>query len=114
LPITIIVDEIERKGRFSAELPDGTVLAASSRQPLLDAARVLLRQGYDPNQRLAMKRRGSDTVALSGVLGKLAKLMVEETDRGGLRVRKFRLHPRATPPAATGGATADALDEDAS
>ena len=40
--IIIEVDEIERRGRFSATLLDGTMLFATSRQPTLDAARLLL------------------------------------------------------------------------
>jgi len=38
----ILGKEIERHGRFGASLPDGTVLVGSSRQPFLDAARVLI------------------------------------------------------------------------
>jgi hypothetical protein len=50
--ITIIVEEKKpRHGRFVATLADGSVILPSSRQPLLDAARVLLGLGHHPEQR---------------------------------------------------------------
>ena len=47
--IKIVLEAINRRGRSSASLPDGTVLVGSSRQPFLDAARVLIAAGYDPD-----------------------------------------------------------------
>jgi hypothetical protein len=44
--IRILVESVDRRGRSSASLPDGTVLVGSSRQPFLDAARVLIASGY--------------------------------------------------------------------
>ena len=44
--------------RFTAVL-DGEVIV-TSRQPLLEGARVLLRRGYDPDTRLTIRHAGSD------------------------------------------------------
>jgi hypothetical protein len=56
----IIVSENKHGGRFRATLEDSTPLVKSSRTPLLDSARILLRQGIDPNTRLVMRhKRGS-------------------------------------------------------
>jgi hypothetical protein len=46
--IKIVLDAINRRGRSSASLPDGTVLVASSRQPFLDAARALVEKVTTP------------------------------------------------------------------
>src|SRR4051794_17867176 len=50
--IKIILQPIDRKGRYAAELADLTILVRSSRQPFLDAARGLTGLGHDPNSRL--------------------------------------------------------------
>jgi hypothetical protein len=44
--IRILVESVDRRGRSSASLPDGTILVGSSRQPFLGAARVLIASGY--------------------------------------------------------------------
>ena len=76
----IISKEIEpRHGRFGASLPDGTVLVGSSRQPFLDAARVLIAWGYDPDSWLEGWRPGAAAFALRGKLGIAAGLTVDET-----------------------------------
>ena len=46
--IRFILEPLNRRDRSRASYPDGTVLIASSRQPFLDAARVLIAAGYDP------------------------------------------------------------------
>jgi hypothetical protein len=49
--VVIEIDEIERQGRFSATLLDGTVLVASSRQPMLDTmGKVLEVKTFCPRQ----------------------------------------------------------------
>jgi hypothetical protein len=55
--IRIILENVNRHGRSSASLPDGTILVGSSRQPFLDAARVLIASGYEPDSWL--ERDGS-------------------------------------------------------
>ncbi|WP_154072731.1 hypothetical protein [Bradyrhizobium erythrophlei] len=76
----IISKEIEpRHGRFGASLPDGTVLVGSSRQPFLDAARVLIASDYDPDSWLEGWRPGATAFALRGKLGIATGLTVDET-----------------------------------
>ena len=43
---------------------------------------MLVEKDYDPNALLVMKHLGSDTVALRALLGKAAKLTVEEGPHG--------------------------------
>jgi hypothetical protein len=80
--LVIVVSTVRAPGRFEARLA-GTdnLLVASSRQPLVDAARVLIAHGHDPGAAVVMKHRGSDTVALSARLGIAAGLAVDEAGR---------------------------------
>jgi hypothetical protein len=73
------VESVDRRGRSSASLPDGTVLVGSSRQPFLDAARVLIASGYDPDSWLESWRPGATAFALRGRLRIAAALTVDET-----------------------------------
>jgi len=75
----IILQSVNPSGRSSASLPDGTVLVACSRQPLLDAARVLMKRGYSPNTRIEMWRPGASQFAMRPMLGAAARLTVDET-----------------------------------
>src|SRR6476659_7886230 len=77
--IRIIVQSVNRHCYSSASLPDGTVLVACSRQPFLDAARVLIAAGHDPNSWLEGWRPGSMAFALSARLGIAAGLTIDET-----------------------------------
>ena len=87
-PLLIVIEETsQRRGKFSAHLLDGRKLLSSSRQPLLDAARVLLAQGIPPETPLAMQHKGSATIAMTSTVGEAAKLTVEE-EPGGPRFRK--------------------------
>lgn len=76
--IEIFWESADRRGWFPAELADVTVLT-NSRQPFLDAARVLIALGCDPNIMLFGRRKGSVSWSLRGRLGKAAKLTVGET-----------------------------------
>ena len=64
-------------GRFEARL-DGRLLCRS-RQPLLDAARILLAEGCDPDERIVMRHAGSTVDALSAKVGVAAGLTVSES-----------------------------------
>ncbi len=77
--IKIILDAINRRGRSSASLPDGTVLVGSSRQPFLDAARVLITARHEPDCWLEGWRTGATAFALRARLGAAAGLTVDET-----------------------------------
>ena len=76
----IYVREIKNRGRYRAELEDGTVLVESSSQPLLDSARVLQRQGIAPDTELVMVRRSTGEQSIRGRVGKLAKLTVRNSN----------------------------------
>ena len=92
-PLLIVIEETSQwRGKFSAHLLDGRKLLSSSRQPLLDAARVLLAQGIPPETPLAMQHKGSATIAMTSTVGEAAKLTVEE-EPGGPRFRKWRPFP---------------------
>lgn len=69
---------MNRHGRYRAELADGTVLCLS-RQPFLDAARVLITAGFHPDTVLVGWRKGEAYWALKAALGKAARLTVDET-----------------------------------
>jgi hypothetical protein len=82
--IAILVSPIRTSpGRFQARR-EGTdeLLVDSSRQPFVDAARVLVGKGYNPAGVLEMKHQGSDIIALRASLGKAARLSVEEGVNG--------------------------------
>ena len=78
--ITITARETSaRQGQFEAYY--GERLLCTSRQPFLDAARVLLAEGADPSATLVMMR--GDTVSLRGPIGRAAKLSVSEATNDG-------------------------------
>ena len=77
--IRILVESVDRRGRSSASLPDGTMLVGSSRQPSLDAARVLIAAGYDPASWVEGWRSGASAFALRARLQIAAGLTVDET-----------------------------------
>jgi hypothetical protein len=70
-----------RPGCYEARL-DGYLLVSASRQPFVDAARRLLRLGYDSTTVLVMRHAGSDTDSLTAQIGVAAKLRVKEDRRG--------------------------------
>jgi hypothetical protein len=67
------------QNRYCAWLPQGFKLVSSSRQPLLDSARVLLDLGYLPDIWVEMWRPGAAQFAMRAVLGVAAQLTVDET-----------------------------------
>ena len=80
--------------RFDAFL-DGEFIC-TSREPLFDGARELLARGYDPSTLMTTRHVGKSFDNFKPApIGKLAKLMIEESDAGGLRMRKWEPHPRA-------------------
>jgi hypothetical protein len=68
-------------------------LLCTSRQPFLDAARVLVSEGLDPDAVLSVRHAGSAVVALSARLGVAAKLTVNES---GTRFVVWKAHPRVS------------------
>jgi hypothetical protein len=69
--------------RYEARLEGSDQILCVSRTPFLDAARVLIDQGYDSERRINMRHEGSGTEAFNDVkLAAAAKLTVKEYDDG--------------------------------
>lgn len=84
---------IERGGfhldRFDAYLDDA--LITTSRQPLLDGARVLLAPGVDPNAMLTMRHANRDYDSFEPqAIGEWAQWTVMESDRRGLQRKRWQ------------------------
>jgi hypothetical protein len=84
-------------GHFDAVV-DGELIVTSSRQPFLDAARVLLARGVDSNSWLIQRHAGSDVDSLRGKVGIAAKLTVQDGPDGRPRFRSYRSYPWAVAP----------------
>jgi hypothetical protein len=78
-----------RPGCFAAVLPDGRVLIRASRQPLLDGARALAAEGGSREAVITARHRGSTIVAMHSTVGEAGKWRIEESDRGGLKKRRW-------------------------
>ncbi len=75
----------------SCTLPTGETITVSHRVPLYTLARELAAKGYGDHRLQAYTPTG--TPGLRGLVSTMAELTVEETDRDGLRLRRFRQHP---------------------
>ena len=74
-------------GLFDARI--GNRLICSSRQPLLDAARVLMAGGIAPDAQIEMRHAGADHVALRAKVVAAAKLRVLEGERDTARFARW-------------------------
>jgi hypothetical protein len=63
-------------GKFVVTL-DGRQLCVS-RQPLLDAARILIEEGVDPTTPIATRHAGADFDSMTSTVGAAAKWTVRE------------------------------------
>jgi hypothetical protein len=79
--LVLSVTEV-RGGRYEARLEGDERVLCVSRQPFVDAARVLVREGFGPTAMLVMRRVGSNVDALRAWLGTVAKLTVRESGDG--------------------------------
>jgi hypothetical protein len=86
---------------------DGRVLVQLSRQPLLDAARVLVGEGHDPGAIITMRHVGSATDALRARLGVAARLTVAEA---ATRFAGWKPHPGWSAEILLAGASIMGLD----
>ena len=94
-PIRIIIEELKpKRTHFAARLEKGRVLIASTRCPLLESARLLLAEGHDPETRLELWHKGA--ASMTGLLGKLARLTVDEGTTGPV-FRRIALETSADP-----------------
>jgi hypothetical protein len=75
----VVIVAIALGGSKFAVRCDDRLLIKSTRQPLLDGARVLLDQGIDPDTTVVLRHDGSSADSLTAKLGAAARLTVEET-----------------------------------
>jgi hypothetical protein len=78
--IHIHVRPAARAGLYVASLGDRDL--CTSRQPFLDAARVLLGEGLDPETVVVMRWVETGTESLTATVGVAAKLTVWQPDKG--------------------------------
>jgi hypothetical protein len=81
----------EAAGRFTARLEStGEVIVTSTRQPLVDGARVLLAQGFDPRTPLTMRHEGKAYDSFQSMpIGHWAKWTYKEREKGGMAVERW-------------------------
>lgn len=93
--LSLPADELEIRvaatsgGQYRATLQWDASLLCVSRVPFLDAARVLLGRGYDPQTKLIMRHEGSGTDCLHATIAAAAAMTVEET-KFGPRLRDWK------------------------
>jgi hypothetical protein len=78
---------------WRTSLPNGDTV--ESRTPLFEAARALLRAGYDPAVPVASRHSGSTTKSMTSTVGKAAGLTVEENASNGPRIVPWVPYPGA-------------------
>jgi hypothetical protein len=76
-------------GVFEARLDSEPDVLCVSREPLFDAARVLMALGHDPRSILRMRHFGKSEVALTARLSVAASLTIEQSAFGPV-ARRFR------------------------
>lgn len=79
-----------RPSYYRATDAAGRVVVPASRQPLLDAARALAASGMPPATIVTASHRGSAIVAMRATLAEATPWTIEESDRGGLRRRRWK------------------------
>jgi hypothetical protein len=87
--VLVIAERDRRDGRYNA-WHNGELVIDGVKEPFLEAARVLLAQGLDPDARYVMRRSLDGPDALISTLGKAAKLVVRENDHVGPVFRSWR------------------------
>jgi hypothetical protein len=84
----ITVEPVDRLAHFRVRLGE-RLLLDGSRQPMCDAARILIAEGANPDAVLAMRHAGHADDALRAKLGAAAGLVVEEHP-AGVRFARYR------------------------
>src|SRR5580765_7652107 len=79
--VLVIAERARRDGKYTAHCND-ELIVADSRQPFVDAARILLNRGVNPASPLVMRRSLDGPDVLRSIVGAAAKLTVEETPLG--------------------------------
>jgi hypothetical protein len=86
----VLVPVTGRPSYYRATDTAGQVVVQASRQPLLDAARALAATGMPPDTVVTARHRGSAVVAVRATLAEATPRTIEESDRGGLRMRRWK------------------------
>jgi hypothetical protein len=99
-PITLIIRPYyapgtgkRAHGQFETRLGDR--LICISRQPLLDAARVLAAEGVDPATPIAVRHESAEYDSLRSTLGFAAGLTIEENEKVGPRLARWKAFSRS-------------------
>ncbi len=93
----------KRPGAFNAHLETGEALVESSRQPLVDGARVLLARGFDPASPLTMRMEGKTYDSFAPLpIGQWAGWTYEESGTKALRRVRWMPFPTAAGPQKSG------------
>jgi hypothetical protein len=87
----LVASEADSPGRFTARLEStGELIVASTRQPLVDGARVLLAQGFDPGTPLTMRHEGSAHDSFQPLpIGEWAKWTYTESEKHALKRQRW-------------------------
>jgi hypothetical protein len=87
----VVTPDPQKAGRFTARLEStGELLVVNTRQPLVDGARVLLAQGFDPGTPLTMRHEGSAHDSFQPMsIAEWAKWTYKEREKGGLAVESW-------------------------
>lgn len=99
--VTITVSRSKTPGNFDAFL--GAEFLLTSRQPMVDAARLLVGRGADPATPATMRHEGSTQDSFAPMpLGQWATLTYTETERTPLKLSIWRPFPGAAYPQKSG------------
>ena len=91
--VFLVDDKLRMYRGARCDLPTGEVVEVQGRKtPLYDLARELDAQGYGDCWLQAFTPEGKPS--LRGLVKVMAGLAVEESDRGGLKLRKYQPFPR--------------------
>ncbi|MDF2995103.1 MAG: hypothetical protein K0R27_740 [Xanthobacteraceae bacterium] len=82
-----IIVQPKGNGRYAA-LVEGEVIV-TSRQPFYASARALLKRGVYPETPITMRHEGSSIASMRSTVGHASQWRVEESDAGGLRIRRY-------------------------
>ncbi len=90
--VFVLDDKLGTYRGARCELPSGEVVEVEHRRvPFYDLCRALVEMGYGDWHLQIYTPAG--TPSLRGLVSKMAGLTVEESDKGGLRLRKYRPFP---------------------
>jgi hypothetical protein len=93
----VVTSEAASAGRFTARLEStGELLVSSTRQPLVDGARVLLARGFDPATPLTMRMESKSYDSFQPMpIGQWAGCTYEESETKPLRRVRWMPFPTA-------------------